>query len=102
KPRLDGRRRIGDVFGQAKDAPSGRAKRERPHGFCFEVKRAGEHYMALDKLKFVMEDDPTPRTRIRVFGVGGGGSNAVARMMSEGLGGVEFCVLNTDSQALAA
>src|SRR5260370_42233444 len=60
-----------------------------------------EHNMALDGLKFMMEEDPTPRTRIRVFGVGGGGSNAVARMMTEGLGGVEFCVLNTDAQALA-
>ena len=57
--------------------------------------------MAVNGLKFMMEEDPTPRTRIRVFGVGGGGSNAVARMMNEGLGGVEFCVLNTDAQALA-
>jgi cell division protein FtsZ len=58
--------------------------------------------MALDGLKFVIEEDPTPRTKIRVFGVGGGGSNAVARMLQEGLSGVEFCVLNTDAQALAA
>src|SRR5947209_8726899 len=57
--------------------------------------------MALDALKFVM-DDAEQRTRIRVLGVGGGGSNAVARMCNEGLGGVEFCVLNTDAQALAA
>jgi len=58
--------------------------------------------MALDTLKFVMEDDVTPKTKIRVFGVGGGGSNAVARMLNEGLTGVEFCVLNTDVQALSA
>jgi cell division protein FtsZ len=58
--------------------------------------------MALDKLKFIMEEEPAPRTRIRVFGVGGGGSNAVARMLTEGMQGVEFCVLNTDLQALAA
>ena len=58
--------------------------------------------MALDNLKFVIEDDSTPQTKIRVFGVGGGGSNAVARMLNEGLTGVEFCVLNTDVQALAA
>ena len=37
--------------------------------------------MALDGLKFMIEEDPAPRTRIRVFGVGGGGSNAVARML---------------------
>jgi cell division protein FtsZ len=58
--------------------------------------------MALDALKFSMEDDITPKTRIRVFGVGGGGSNAVARMLNEGLTGVEFSVLNTDVQALSA
>jgi len=58
--------------------------------------------MALEALKFVIEEEEAPRTRIRVFGVGGGGSNAVARMLNDGLAGVEFCVLNTDSQALAA
>jgi len=56
--------------------------------------------MALDSLKFVIEDEPAPATKIKVFGVGGGGSNAVARMLNEGLSGVEFCVLNTDAQAL--
>ena len=58
--------------------------------------------MALDTLKFVMEDDTASKTKIRVFGVGGGGCNAVARMLNEGVTGVEFCVLNTDAQALAA
>ena len=58
--------------------------------------------MALDALKFVIEDEVAPKTRIRVFGVGGGGCNAVARMLNEGLSGVEFCVLNTDVQALSA
>ncbi|PYT17305.1 MAG: cell division protein FtsZ [Acidobacteria bacterium] len=58
--------------------------------------------MALDALKFVIQEEPAPRTKIRVFGVGGGGSNAVVRMLNEGLSGVEFCVLNTDSQALSA
>src|SRR5579859_8243894 len=56
--------------------------------------------MALDGLKFMIEEEPAPRTKIRVFGVGGGGSNAVARMLEHGLTGVEFCVLNTDAQAL--
>ena len=37
---------------------------------------------------------------IRVIGVGGGGSNAVDRMIDEGIGGVEFVALNTDGQAL--
>jgi cell division protein FtsZ len=38
--------------------------------------------------------------RIKVIGVGGGGSNAVNRMMEEGLQGVEFIAVNTDAQAL--
>jgi cell division protein FtsZ len=62
----------------------------------------GRESMALDALKFVIQEEAAPRTRIRVFGVGGGGSNAVARMLQEGLAGVEFCVLNTDVQALAS
>src|SRR6185436_5342968 len=58
--------------------------------------------MALDGLKFAIEEEEPPQTKIRVFGVGGGGSNAVARMQSEGLTGVDFCVINTDIQALNA
>ena len=38
--------------------------------------------------------------RIKVIGVGGGGSNAVNRMMEEGIQGVEFIAVNTDAQAL--
>lgn len=38
--------------------------------------------------------------RIKVIGVGGGGSNAVDRMMTEGIQGVEFITVNTDAQAL--
>jgi cell division protein FtsZ len=37
---------------------------------------------------------------IRVVGIGGGGSNAVDRMIDEGIGGVEFMAMNTDGQAL--
>lgn len=38
--------------------------------------------------------------RIKVLGVGGGGSNAVNRMIEEGIQGVEFVAINTDAQAL--
>jgi cell division protein FtsZ len=58
--------------------------------------------MAFEPLKFEIQEEIAPKTRIRVFGVGGGGSNAVARMLQDGLAGVEFGVLNTDSQALSA
>ena len=61
----------------------------------------GAKQMAED-LKFLIEDEVQLGTRIKVVGVGGGGSNAVTRMLQEGLGGIEFYVLNTDKQALAA
>jgi cell division protein FtsZ len=38
--------------------------------------------------------------RIKVVGIGGGGSNAVNRMIEEGLAGIEFVAINTDAQAL--
>lgn len=37
---------------------------------------------------------------IKVIGVGGGGGNAINRMINEGLGGVDFIAINTDNQAL--
>ncbi|MDY8107900.1 cell division protein FtsZ [Fulvimarina sp. 2208YS6-2-32] len=40
------------------------------------------------------------KPRITVFGVGGGGCNAVNNMISAGLEGVEFVIANTDAQAL--
>ncbi len=47
-----------------------------------------------------MATGQTP-AKIRVVGVGGGGSNAVNRMIEEGLRGVEFIAVNTDVQALS-
>jgi len=41
------------------------------------------------------------RAKIRVIGIGGGGSNAINRMMDEGIHGVEFIAINTDVQVLA-
>lgn len=38
--------------------------------------------------------------RIKVVGIGGGGSNAVNRMIEEGMAGIEFVAINTDAQAL--
>ena len=43
---------------------------------------------------------PSQNAKIEVIGVGGGGSNAVNRMIDSELGGVSFRVLNTDAQAL--
>ena len=40
------------------------------------------------------------KPRITVYGVGGGGGNAVNNMIAGGLEGVDFVVANTDAQAL--
>src|SRR6202158_5364867 len=56
----------------------------------------------MDALKFAIQEEALHGTKIKVVGVGGGGSNAVARMMNEGLTGVEFHIMNTDVQALNA
>ncbi|MBE3597672.1 MAG: cell division protein FtsZ [Limnochordaceae bacterium] len=45
--------------------------------------------------------DAGPYANIKVIGVGGGGSNAVNRMIEAELRGVEFIAINTDAQALA-
>jgi cell division protein FtsZ len=47
-------------------------------------------------------DDPPISANIKVIGVGGGGSNAVNRMIAAKLQGVEFIAANTDCQALKA
>ncbi|CAN1340090.1 Cell division protein FtsZ homolog 1, chloroplastic, partial [Linum perenne] len=43
---------------------------------------------------------PIENAKIKVIGVGGGGNNAVNRMIHSGLQGVDFYAINTDSQAL--
>src|SRR5262245_52893733 len=47
-----------------------------------------------------MQTGKSPYAKIKVIGVGGGGSNAVNRMVEEGMPGVEFVSVNTDAQAL--
>ncbi len=49
-----------------------------------------------------LDEPPITGARIKVIGVGGGGGNAVNRMIEEGIKGVEFIVANTDLQALNA
>lgn len=47
-----------------------------------------------------VQPDVTPGATIRVLGAGGGGCNAVARMVKSNIGGVDFVAVNTDIQAL--
>jgi cell division protein FtsZ len=51
-------------------------------------------------LRLRLDEEGRTGARIKVVGVGGGGSNAVNRMVQAGLEGVEFIVANTDLQAL--
>jgi len=51
-------------------------------------------------LTFNFDESSTPTARMKVVGVGGAGGNAVNRMISAGLTGVEFVAINTDLQAL--
>jgi len=54
------------------------------------------------RIKMFIDEPPITGARIKVIGVGGGGSNAVNRMIDAGIKGVEFIVANTDLQALNA
>jgi cell division protein FtsZ len=51
-------------------------------------------------MNFELEETASQNARMKVVGVGGGGGNAVNRMIEERLSGVEFISINTDAQAL--
>jgi cell division protein FtsZ len=52
-----------------------------------------------EELPITLEDDMVP-AKIKVIGIGGGGGNAVNRMIDAKMGGIEFIAANTDLQAL--
>ena len=56
----------------------------------------------MSDFKFELQEETHKGARIKVIGVGGGGSNSVGRLYADGLEGVEFYVMNTDAQALGA
>src|SRR6187455_1739346 len=61
----------------------------------------GEHLgREAEKLRLTLDPEARRGAKIKVVGVGGGGGNAVNRMVDVGLNGVEFIVANTDLQAL--
>jgi len=51
-------------------------------------------------IRISFNEDPLNDAKIKVIGVGGGGGNAVNRMIDAGVEGIEFIVANTDLQAL--
>ncbi|PNW87338.1 hypothetical protein CHLRE_02g118600v5 [Chlamydomonas reinhardtii] len=61
--------------------------------------RPGRNYMVVASTGYIPFGGDA---RIKVIGVGGGGGNALNRMINSGLQGVEFWAINTDAQALAA
>src|SRR5918996_943584 len=60
------------------------------------------HNDGFESLRLTLDEEARMGARIKVVGVGGGGSNAVSRMVQAGISGVEFMVANTDAQALKA
>ncbi len=54
------------------------------------------------RMTFELDEQPAQNARMKVVGVGGGGGNAVNRMIEEALAGVQFISVNTDAQALAS
>jgi cell division protein FtsZ len=55
-----------------------------------------------EPLNLTIEDSQSIQARIKVIGIGGGGGNAVNRMIAADLTGVQFIATNTDCQALKA
>src|SRR3954449_7797236 len=53
-----------------------------------------------NEIRISYNDDTRNDAKIKVIGVGGGGNNAVNRMIDAGMEGIEFVVANTDLQAL--
>ena len=67
------------------------------------VRSITSHYIEEEECHDEQQSSPNQLesfARIKVVGVGGGGCNAVDRMIDEGLQGVDFMAVNTDAQAL--
>ena len=58
------------------------------------------HDAEKDSVKFTFDEELPPTPCIKVVGVGGGGGNAVNRMIKADIPGMEFAAVNTDVQAL--
>jgi cell division protein FtsZ len=64
-------------------------------------KKGVDPKMTPTDIRIQFQEETRKGAKIKVIGVGGGGGNAVNRMISAGLEGVEFIAANTDVQALA-
>src|SRR2546427_4404951 len=77
-------------------APEWSAGSRRSSGGC----RTSSDRSPEGAMIFELEETVSQNARMKVAGVGGGGGNALNRMVDEGLQGVEFISVNTDAQAL--
>src|SRR4029078_11648692 len=86
-------------------APAAQHRRKRP----WKPSRFGREEITMTPdtrqpgtgINFLIDDcPPLTGARIKVIGIGGGGGNAVNRMIESGIEGIEFLVANTDLQAL--
>ena len=57
--------------------------------------------MDREEIRFEFEEEAQQGARLKVVGIGGGGSNAVNTMIAKDIAGVDFAVVNTDAAALA-
>jgi cell division protein FtsZ len=64
------------------------------------MSKVSRNAVSENPVRFLFDEERVVGACIKVIGVGGGGSNAVNRMMEAGVEGVEFLVANTDVQAL--
>jgi len=84
---------VADTQGAAKNAQAAEQRTEAQHAEAPEERRSATMF------QFADDGEKLP-ARIKVIGVGGGGSNAVSTMAQSDIKGVEFIVANTDTQAL--
>src|SRR3990172_6657969 len=71
---------------------------------CDQEQTMVENIRSIPAAGQIAAPDPTRfgRATVKVLGLGGGGSNAVNRMIEIGLSGVDFIAANTDRQALSS
>jgi cell division protein FtsZ len=77
-----------------------RVRAPYPKGTYATMDALRPNAFADQKLRILLDEHKKAGANIKVIGVGGGGGNAVNRMVTAGFGDVEFIVANTDQQAL--
>ena len=90
---------VGPSVSIGQDAQAGRASQFGREGQARYTGQTGQRIAGQTGKGHLLAGD-TVGAKIKVIGVGGGGCNAVARMVKENIPGVEYICVNTDAQAL--